>query len=115
MKNKIYLPGLNGIRAIAALSVILAHSEKFLASVSSKNYFGNFGGYGVTIFFTLSGFLITYLMLKEIEKEIFIDIKKFYIRRILRIWPLYFLIAPRLKDYIVFANIGHLLSSYDGY
>ena len=47
MKNKIYLPGLNGIRAIAALSVILAHSEKFLASVSSNNYFGNFGGYGV--------------------------------------------------------------------
>jgi peptidoglycan/LPS O-acetylase OafA/YrhL len=90
MKNKIYLPGLNGIRAIAALSVILAHSEKFLASVSSNNYFGNFGGYGVTIFFTLSGFLITYLMLKEIEKETFIDIKKFYIRRILRIWPLYF-------------------------
>jgi len=90
MKDKIFLPGLNGIRAIAALSVILAHAEKFTASVNTKNYFGNFGGYGVTIFFTLSGFLITYLMLKELEKETFIDIKKFYIRRILRIWPLYF-------------------------
>lgn len=90
MKDKIFLPGLNGIRAIAALSVILAHAEKFTASINTKNYFGNFGGYGVTIFFTLSGFLITYLMLKEIEKETFVDIKKFYIRRILRIWPLYF-------------------------
>ena len=90
MKDRIYLPGLNGIRAIAALSVLLAHAEKFMGSVSTKNYFGNFGGYGVTIFFTLSGFLITFLMLKEIEKEKFIDVKKFYVRRILRIWPLYF-------------------------
>jgi len=47
-------------------------------------------GNGVTIFFTLSGFLITYLLLKE--KEISrIKIKDFYVRRVLRIWPLYYL------------------------
>ena len=46
--------------------------------------------FGVTIFFTLSGFLITYLLLCEKQKIQTIDIKKFYIRRILRIWPLYF-------------------------
>ncbi len=44
---------------------------------------------GVTMFFALSGFLITYLLLEERNKGD-IDVTKFYIRRILRIWPLYF-------------------------
>lgn len=92
MKAKLYLPGLNGLRAIAASSVILAHlSERLVEKGFLKtNYFGHFGGYSVTIFFTLSGFLITYLLLKELEFQSEIDVKKFYIRRILRIWPLYF-------------------------
>ena len=47
--------------------------------------------YGVSIFFALSGFLITYLLLIEKEKTIIINIRHFYIRRILRIWPLYYL------------------------
>lgn len=46
--------------------------------------------YGVSIFFTLSGFLITFLLLKEKQLQE-INIKHFYIRRILRIWPLYYL------------------------
>lgn len=47
-------------------------------------------GYGVSIFFVVSGFLITYLL--QTEKKIQpIDVKKFYLRRILRIWPLYYL------------------------
>jgi len=45
--------------------------------------------YGVTIFFTLSGFLITYLLFMEKQQQE-ISIRNFYIRRILRIWPLYF-------------------------
>ena len=51
-----------------------------------------FGSLGVTLFFVLSGFLITYLLIAEKEKSGTVQIKKFYIRRILRIWPLYFLI-----------------------
>jgi len=90
--NRVYLSGLNGLRAIAASSVILAHiSERLVENRFIKtNYFGHFGGYSVTIFFTLSGFLITYLLLKELEQHSKIDVKKFYMRRILRIWPLYF-------------------------
>lgn len=93
MQSKIYLPGLNGIRALAATSVIIAHVAEniVIKGLAKKSYFGNFGGYAVFLFFTLSGFLITYLLLKEIEKNSVIDIKKFYVRRILRIWPLYFL------------------------
>lgn len=101
MKEKLYLPGLNGLRAIAALAVVFSHST--LAMPQFNLAFSPFGltedgkpegyllaPYGVSIFFVLSGFLITYLLL--LEKGLGkIDIKKFYIRRILRIWPLYYL------------------------
>ena len=54
-----------------------------------QNILSAYAHYSVTIFFTLSGFLITYLLLLEKEQKR-ISVKNFYIRRILRIWPLYF-------------------------
>jgi peptidoglycan/LPS O-acetylase OafA/YrhL len=99
----IFLPGLNGIRAIAACGVLFSHINLALKkfgiysiSLFGFNKEGNpkswvLGEHGVTMFFVLSGFLITYLLLKEFEKTKKIDIAKFYVRRILRIWPLYFL------------------------
>lgn len=83
-QNGIYFPNLNGVRFIAVLSVMTFH------------FFGlpiSFGHLGVVLFFVLSGFLITYLLIEEKEKKQRISIKNFYIRRILRIWPLYFLIV----------------------
>lgn len=92
MYDKIYLPGLNGIRAIAALSVVFSHINNRLDYYKlPKGKLLDLANFGVTIFFTLSGFLISYLLLKEKEKTGTINIKKFYIRRILRIWPLYFI------------------------
>ena len=100
-KEKVlYFPGLNGLRAIAALSVVFSHtSSDFVMFGLDPIYFSkyadgtpklfNLAQYGVTIFFTLSGFLITYLLLEE-NKSQTINIKNFYIRRILRIWPLYY-------------------------
>lgn len=91
MTTKIYLPGLNGLRAIAAIAVIISHIGLHLdmfGLAKGKGY--DLGSFGVTIFFTLSGFLITYLLLCEKQQKNAVDIKKFYIRRILRIWPLYF-------------------------
>ncbi|MEP6927091.1 MAG: acyltransferase [Ginsengibacter sp.] len=97
----IYLPGLNGLRAIAALAVVVSHVTLALDQFGLNNkIFGtdidgnpkglDLAGNGVTIFFTLSGFLITFLLLKE--KEIsHLKIKNFYVRRVLRIWPLYYL------------------------
>lgn len=95
MSNKVHFKGFNGIRFFAAFAVIITHIEGFkskanFANVSSITH--QLGKHGVTIFFVLSGFLITYLILEEKKKYQTIDIKKFYIRRILRIWPLYFLI-----------------------
>jgi len=51
------------------------------------------GALGLILFFVLSGFLITYLLLVEQKDRERIDIPRFYLRRILRIWPLYFLIV----------------------
>ncbi|KAA9327349.1 acyltransferase family protein [Adhaeribacter soli] len=97
----IYLPGLNGIRAIAAVAVVVSHitlslnefglDSKIFGTDQDGNARGlDLAGNGVTIFFTLSGFLITYLILKEKEVSE-VKIKEFYLRRVLRIWPLYYL------------------------
>ncbi|MFM2201742.1 MAG: hypothetical protein RL040_942 [Bacteroidota bacterium] len=56
--------------------------------------FVTFGGYiGVIFFFVLSGFLITYLLLEEKRVSNTVEVKKFYMRRILRIWPLYYFLV----------------------
>lgn len=97
--DKIYFPGLNGIRFIAAFSVIIHHVEQTkyfanLPNVWGKNVFvDSLGHRGVSLFFTLSGFLITYLLLAEIEKTGTVNVVKFYIRRTLRIWPLYYFVV----------------------
>jgi peptidoglycan/LPS O-acetylase OafA/YrhL len=92
-ESTIYLSGLNGLRAIAALAVVFAHiSQKGIADFGLPFFIDlPMAGYGVTLFFVISGFLITYLLLKEHTKTDTIDIKKFYARRILRIWPIYYL------------------------
>lgn len=93
IRSEIYLPGLNGIRAIAAIAVIFSHIGLALHLYDMKS-FGEYAlaDYGVTFFFGLSGFLITYLLIKEKDKLKDIDVKKFYIRRLLRIWPLYYFV-----------------------
>ncbi len=99
--KSVYLPGLNGIRAIAALAVVLSHTSFELASFGLNNHIWDrdttgkpmglrLAAHGVTMFFTLSGFLISYLALKEKEVSR-LQVKAFYIRRLLRIWPLYYL------------------------
>ncbi len=97
-KNEsVYFPGLNGLRFFAALAVIITHIELLKGSFGYKNYWQEpiifyLGSLGVFFFFVLSGFLITYLLLVEKEKFRTIIVRHFYIRRILRIWPLYYLI-----------------------
>jgi peptidoglycan/LPS O-acetylase OafA/YrhL len=111
----LYLPGLNGIRAIAALAVVVLHTCFSLKNINlggtlfgrDKNgipldYF--FGQYAVSIFFVLSGFLITYLLLLEKDKKD-ISIRKFYLRRIFRIWPLYYMFMLAMVALITFFKI----------
>ncbi|MFT3677994.1 MAG: acyltransferase [Chitinophagaceae bacterium] len=91
-----YFPGLDGMRAIAAFSVILFH----LYPVSVFHL----GWAGVDFFFVISGFLITNILLSQKGQPGFF--KLFYIRRALRIFPLYFLvIIPLLFANIYFAQV----------
>ncbi|MCC6299085.1 MAG: acyltransferase [Anaerolineales bacterium] len=97
-ENRIYFPNLNGLRFIAALLVIIHHIEQFKYIYNLPNNFSSsfiqiIGELGVILFFVLSGFLITYLLLEEEKRTDAIAVKNFYIRRILRIWPLYFFIV----------------------
>jgi peptidoglycan/LPS O-acetylase OafA/YrhL len=89
---KSLIPSLNGLRALSILLVILCHAnlrDHFLDSKSPLSLFTD-GRFGVAVFFVISGFLITTLLLKE-EKECGrISIKKFYRRRALRILPAYY-------------------------
>ncbi len=97
MNNKaVFFPGLNTIRFIAAFIVLVNHVEMFKKYLGLPNHAHDhaiffLGRLGVVLFFVLSGYLITYLLLLESQKFNTIDVGKFYIRRILRIWPLYYL------------------------
>ena len=95
--SKIYFPGLNGLRFYAALAVIITHIELMKGKLGFINIWNEpiihqLGVKGVSFFFVLSGFLITYLLLIERQNTNRISLKDFYLRRILRIWPLYFFI-----------------------
>jgi peptidoglycan/LPS O-acetylase OafA/YrhL len=91
------IPSLDGLRGIAILLVLLAHAcqtHHFPITGPLKRFF-LMGGVGVEIFFVLSGFLITTLMLREIDRQGRLNVRHFYLRRILRIVPAYacFLLA----------------------
>jgi len=93
-----YFKGLDTLRALASLIVVWGHIELLKMNNSIPNLIDNnffvfpSGHIAVVLFFSLSGFLITYLLVKEKEREGKISLKKFYLRRILRIWPLYYFI-----------------------
>lgn len=92
MKQKVFFPNLDAIRFIAFFLVFFYHGfgEAFkLFSI----HINNLGSIGVSIFFVLSGFLITYLILTEIHITGKIHVLAFYIRRALRIWPLYYAVV----------------------
>ena len=77
-KKRRYITGLDGIRAIAVIMVLAYHLE--LALFKS-------GFLGVTVFFVLSGYLITGILISEVEEEGTIDLKNFWLRRIRRLVP----------------------------
>lgn len=97
--RKVYFQYLDALRCLAFIAVFYAHTGTIFAGATvTHNFplniwmkFTVYGSYGVNFFFVLSGFLITYLLLKERTETGSISIKNFYIRRILRIWPVYFM------------------------
>jgi peptidoglycan/LPS O-acetylase OafA/YrhL len=94
--KKVYFKNLDGIRCFAALMVILQHVSDYKNDVSAdmpnaeRSFVSHLGFYGVTLFFVLSGYLIFYLLFAEKKATDTVKIRDFYMRRVLRIWPLYF-------------------------
>ncbi|WP_251973015.1 acyltransferase family protein [Sphaerotilus microaerophilus] len=81
-----FFGSLDGLRAISIIAVIWHHT----APTGTPSLLAHLGGHGVTLFFSISGFLITTLLLREWRKGGAIDLKAFYLRRTLRIFPLYY-------------------------
>ena len=100
-----HFPVLDGVRGIAVLMVVVTHFGSL--SPASYHYFHP-GLLGVDIFFVLSGFLITSILLQEFERNHWIELKNFYARRFLRLMPAYWL-------FLLFLHFvaPHLLSGHE--
>jgi peptidoglycan/LPS O-acetylase OafA/YrhL len=118
----LYFVQLDSLRFLAAFMIVFYHAFESwvgwygipwrLATPDGKNWnlfgdlfqrFNHNLAFGVDIFFLISGFLITYLLLKEKSEKGKINIPNFFLRRIFRIWPLYFFIvaiAPFLVHWL---------------
>ncbi|MEP6466680.1 MAG: acyltransferase [Parafilimonas sp.] len=94
-----YIKSLDGLRAIAIILVMSFHAE-----------ITHFGWFGVQLFFVLSGFLITGILWKEkhTESSLPYKFKKFWVRRSLRIFPLYF-------GYLFFISLAYIFFHFPSY
>ena len=110
-----HLPSLDGFRGISILMVVIGHTAARIDSRFLQYIFN--GSLGVYVFFVISGFLITTLLLKERVRTGTINMKNFYVRRILRIFPvayLYLIVVVILNrifhlDVTPFAYLGAAL------
>lgn len=93
--GRFYMPELDGLRFFAFLAVFLSHTARFSNGgrdakpiiVMGCNMMGRFG---VDLFFALSAYLLTVIMIREKDRFGILNVRAFYMRRLLRIWPLYF-------------------------
>lgn len=87
MKPTHHLPGLDTLRAVAILLVIMRHAWEILRYPWLKPFFGNCGWAGVDLFFLLSGFLIGSQLIRSVHATGGVDFKRFYFKRSFRILP----------------------------
>ncbi|HVN94246.1 MAG TPA: acyltransferase [Terriglobales bacterium] len=115
--EQFYRPELDGLRFFAFLAVFWFHFPSDPAFFYSHYhipvwlgqllmYSPSAGQHGVDLFFALSAYLITELLMREKDERGSLDVRSFYIRRILRIWPLYYLTI------IVFEVVSLLIPSH---
>lgn len=97
------VPAFDGIRAVAVLGVLLYHmgcgnGSRLLRAVAAR------GWYGVDVFFVLSGFLITRLLVDELDNSGSINLRRFYARRCFRLYPAF--LSAIILTFIVTAAFG---------
>lgn len=106
-----YLIQLDGLRALAISAVIVAHYTTIFPKPTGEKFNYFVGAFGVTLFFVLSGFLIIKILIdnKESAQSNAFILRQFYIRRFLRIFPLYYLAiligwildVPNCREHVV--------------
>src|SRR3954447_11831076 len=96
-----YVPELDGVRALSVIGVIGSH----MAVNSGWHWLS--GGLGVYVFFVLSGYLITTLALREERAIGHLSYRAFYVRRTLRIFPLYYVAVLVYCGLLFATNWGH--------
>src|SRR5215468_6055979 len=99
------IPSLDGLRCIAVSMVMFSHllgTQGFLHP-PGNTFLYEFGNLGVKVFFVISGFLITNLLLHELDKSSSIHLGKFYFRRTFRIFPACYVMVAAL---ILFRAMG---------
>jgi len=116
-RPQVFFKHFDGIRFLAALMVVLQHLSDYKSNVpgmpnAEHPWFSSLGKNGVALFFVISGFLIFYLLFKEKEYTGTVKIKAFYVRRILRIWPLYF--GFGLASIFLIDRFGYLIGAGGG-
>ena len=84
------IPSLDGLRAFSILFVIASHLILLPGAARLPEPFAAFGNFGVRVFFVISGFLITSLLVREKDEAGSIDLRRFWYRRAMRIFPPYF-------------------------
>jgi peptidoglycan/LPS O-acetylase OafA/YrhL len=102
-----YIYGFDGLRCYSIILVIVTHlgvAQNFKEGsyLRDRVFYFFSGSAGVNIFFAISGFLITTLILNEIKKNGFLNVKSFFIRRFIRLIP------PIIPFYIVLCVFMHL-------
>jgi len=98
------IPGLDAIRALAILLVVSWHWQGLIVDYTMH---GGFGPFGVTIFFVLSGYLITSLLLAEYGKTGKVSLSRFYRNRALRLFPVFY-ICRAVNSVLVILHQIHL-------
>ena len=105
-KTNIYYPELDGLRFLAFLVVLIHHSPS-AAGVPLWRIVNDYGWVGVDLFLCLSAYLFAKLLYVEFQEKGSINIRYFYLRRILRIWPLYFFFFGIMLVYSVLIKGWH--------
>lgn len=101
------VPGLDGLRAISVMLVIFSHLCTTRNFPLQDTGHSNFGVLGVRVFFVISGFLITSILLSDQRKNGDIDLKRFYFRRSLRLFPAawVFITTAAVLDHLHFLKL----------
>ena len=96
------IPSLDGLRAISILAVLFGHVA--YASHFQNWVTGAYAHYGVRVFFVISGYLITTLLLEEERRFGSISVSRFYLRRVFRIFPVAYLYLLAMTPFVVMAS-----------